>query len=203
MAGSRYETYGPSGAQAKARAMGLPFDRSWHAPLGHPAGQSGWRSYEESGDPGWVHCGYEAILKIANQYRSGRSPNVSMTSMARWSTRTTPTRDAWARRTVFRHRIGGTIYSLILAGYGSKAGRRISRPGGMRLTKCVAGTGSSFEIMATGRAALIVPSSLAAIEACAAPAQPIVRWPVVSDGRYGADHRHDLYEVLAAAQLDA
>jgi hypothetical protein len=104
-----YETYGPVGARAIARAMGLPLDRQVVTSLSNgaetlatksrgsrrrddnvhpstysnsslrksrtrspsvlacprrpPRGSSGWRPYNDSGDPGWFHCGYEGYLE--------------------------------------------------------------------------------------------------------------------------------------------
>lgn len=104
-----YETYGPEGVQAMAKAMGLqpglgriathgndvtltatrggdkvqPDDHS-QLPVHHgpakpaprqaprpptqcprrpPRGAQGWRSYAETGDPTWFHCGYEGYLE--------------------------------------------------------------------------------------------------------------------------------------------
>jgi hypothetical protein len=104
-----YETYGPEGVRATARAMGLRPGPERHATLGNfaeltatdgsdtlqaddqpqqpihrgppkpaprqapkppaqcpqhpPRGAQGWRSYAETGDPTWFHCGYEGYLE--------------------------------------------------------------------------------------------------------------------------------------------
>jgi hypothetical protein len=104
-----YETYGPEGVQAMARAMGLqpgfgrpatrgndtiltttdgsdtlladdqsqlPVHRGPPKPAPRrapklpaqcprlpPRGAQGWRSYTETGDPTWFHCGYEGYLE--------------------------------------------------------------------------------------------------------------------------------------------
>jgi hypothetical protein len=104
-----YETYGPEGARAMARAVGLPSALGEHATMGNdvtltatdssdtlqaddqsqspvhrgrpkpaprrapkppaqcsqrpPRGVQGWRSYTETGNPDWFHCGYEGYLE--------------------------------------------------------------------------------------------------------------------------------------------
>lgn len=104
-----YETYGPEGARAMARAMGLHPRPGQDTTLGNdteltatgssdtfqaddqpklpvhrgpprqaprrapkppaqcpqrpPRGAQGWRSYSETGNPDWFHCGYEGYLE--------------------------------------------------------------------------------------------------------------------------------------------
>ena len=104
-----YETYGPPGARAIARVMGLPLDEMATTSLGNgiklttiksrtvnddgdyvhpsthsnspwrksrlasqsalacpktpPRGSSGWRSYNDTGDPAWFHCGFEGYIE--------------------------------------------------------------------------------------------------------------------------------------------
>lgn len=102
-----YETYGPEGVRAMARAMGLRPGSGRNTTMGNligltatdgsdtleaddqpqlpahrgpskpaqapkppaqcpqrpPRGAQGWRSYSETGDPAWFHCGYEGYLE--------------------------------------------------------------------------------------------------------------------------------------------